>query len=563
MMWAARVFTGIFPVPIGCGRAGVFMLAWLLGGAGFAAGPAASTVPADDRVVELPPLLVSERLDWRYVEAPGMAVLSLCPDDITCELVQGVHRLRQLLPLILPAEFQNRMTAPAELILFDHSDRLMMSKEVMADLLRRSRGSVDAAGRARLLPTAVQVLPNLRLDDTDVTATFALLGPETDRDTLRLTKDHMRFLLQSRTPMLPGWYLEGMMIIFDRTVFEAEAVRIEPLPQVELPAADPAKPPALLPLPALFAWRNLPGEVSRRAVVAQSALFIRWGLDPAQGPGAERFWRLVDRLTGRPFAEPMIEECLGMTTAEAQQRLMRYAPVATAEPLRLEGGNITALRGLKPREATKAEIGWLKGDWERLAVAHVSRSHPELVENYRAQARRTFRRAYETGARDPRFLAAYGITECDAGDPDGRALGLLEPAAAARVPRPRAYVELARLRLAATTGKLDAGQLASVLEPLFAARAQLPPQLDVFLLGAEAWSRAAVTPAAKHLALLNEGLALFPLSGELLWRSANVYAQFGYRTEAMSLAQLGCQVARNETMRGRFAQLRDRLAAAK
>ena len=48
---------------------------------------------------------------------------------------------------------------------------------------------------------------------------------------------------------------------------------------------------------------------------------------------------------------------------------------------------------------------------------------PELAPKYLEQARRTLRRAYDRGERDPRLLAVLGLCECDAGNETGDARG--------------------------------------------------------------------------------------------------------------------------------------------
>ena len=105
-----------------------------------------------------------------------------------------------------------------------------------------------------------------------------------------------------------------------------------------------------------------------------------------------------------------------------------------------------------------------------------------------------------------------------------------------------AGTELARLRLAdclavpATGGKLSADQAADVLTPLFTARQQTPPLPEVYELIAEVWARCAVTPTRGHLAVVSEGVTLFPRRAPLVHRAAALFLEHGHVPEASSLA---------------------------
>ena len=219
------------------------------------------------------------------------------------------------------------------------------------------------------------------------------------------------------------------------------------------------------------------------------------------------------------------------------------------------------------RNATDTEISRLKGDWERLEVGFVKKRSAELAAKYREQARRTLGRAYDHGAREPQLLANLGLCECDAGD-DARAREYLEAAAQLGPIRPRANYELARLRFAAANaapkgagGKLSAEQLTGVFTPLFAARAQSPAMPEVYELVAQGWSRSAVVPTRGHLAVLDEGIRLFPRRSDLIYRTAALLAEQNFSADAAALVEFGLRVARDEADRARFVALQETLAA--
>ncbi|MBI2497880.1 MAG: hypothetical protein HYV75_08220, partial [Opitutae bacterium] len=207
------------------------------------------------------------------------------------------------------------------------------------------------------------------------------------------------------------------------------------------------------------------------------------------------------------------------------------------------------------REATEAEVGRLKGETLLLA-------------GQRDLARTALLIPYLRGERDPALLAALGITEADGGDP-AKARRLLEAAATAHVARPRAYVELARLRLVearaqpeGAAGKVSARQTAAVLEPLLTARNQPPALPELYELIAEAWTHSEVTPKAAQLAALDEGVRLFPRNAGLVYANASLKARSGQIAEAESLIRLGLRVAADAGTREKFEILKAGLPPA-
>jgi hypothetical protein len=205
------------------------------------------------------------------------------------------------------------------------------------------------------------------------------------------------------------------------------------------------------------------------------------------------------------------------------------------------------------REATEAEIGRIKG--ETLILA-----------GHKPAARLALIAPYIRGERDPALLASIGLIERLLND-DVKARKFLEAASAAKAVRPRAYLELARLRYAeaiaqpAAEGKLDATQTASVLTPLFTARSQPPPMPEVYELIGQAWSSCALTPSAAHLAVLDEGVRLFPRNLSLIYTNAALKVKAGLVAEALSVITLGQRLSTDATMRTKFEALKASLPA--
>jgi hypothetical protein len=305
----------------------------------------------------------------------------------------------------------------------------------------------------------------------------------------------------------------------------------------------------------------------RKTWVAQCALVVRWVLDAHPLAEREKFWDLVARGAGGITATSF-QASLGIDFATADAQLAAYLPTAVRKTLTLKPAKPIKPPTLALRDATDVELARLKGDWERLEVGFVKKSTPELADKYLEQARRTLRRPYDRDAREPRLLAALGLCECDAGD-DHAARDFLESAARLGVLRPRAAYELARLRFAEAVaspeeadGRLSTAQVAKIFTPLFAVREQAPPLPEVYELIAHVWARSAYRPTRNHLAVLDEGVRLFPRRSELVYQTAALYAHNGLDAESADLVKLGLLIAPAGTDHDRFAQLEAQLAAA-
>jgi hypothetical protein len=414
---------------------------------------------------------------------------------------------------------------------------------------------------------------NLMLTDADSITTFALVSKSNiDPQRSYLTSGYVRNLLQNRAPALPDWFTAGFMRLYDRMNFEGNTVSVKPLrwdevlvvgrPEVapddrdgatdivriaarqetqrlkarralelgqqplqlnpgdqgrrDMPAAnrkEPAPEPDLrLPLAGLIDGVVPTGDLG--PWLEQAELLVSWGLDPANGR-AEAFWQWIDRVGTEPATEALFQECLGLDYAAATRSIIAYST------------NHRGIRWVLPEalvrppadpvlDATPLQIARLKGEWERLEARYVRKNQPDLEEHYVTLARRTLRRAYDRGDRDPRLLASLGLLELDAGK-KAEAVALLEQAVQAGVIRPRAYYELARLRYdhvfgrsTRNDGKYSAEQVASVVEPLLAGMKQSPPLDAAYELLAHISTQSVMPPSAEVLVVLERGARLFP-----------------------------------------------------
>jgi hypothetical protein len=562
----------------------------------FAAGlvlGAFSAGAAESNVVALPPFLVEETtkaLPWRYADLAGLEVLSSCPERLTRELIANHHRLQVLLGELLPPTLQLRMTEKQILLFVDSAQLPPSSQEVVAQMVLASADKQrieneaapidDGRLRRRPLPPRYTFLPNLRLWDRDAQALFAIVKEsEFDANRVALSPEYIAYILRNRLPALPPWFVSGVLSLFSRARFTEDALTLERLDWLSESGSaalrtGPEANRALLPLEDFFA-----GELSQSDPAlgealslwqAQAALFIRWGLAGRGAPRRAALWRFAERVAVEPLTEMLFQECFGLDFTSAQKQLTAYLPEAMRERLALQPAQRPRLPDYTLRPANEDELARIKGDWERLEIRFVKAQFPALTQKYVEQARRTLMRAYDSGSRDPRLLAVIGLCEVDGGN-DAAARAFLEDAAArTKTLRSRAGYELARLRFAALSVRRDGAeprlspdQAAEVLTPLLATREQEPPLAEVYELIAGVWSVCAQAPTRAQLAVLEEGVRLFPHRSELVHRTAELNLRHGFMDTARWLVTLGLTLSPDGQARARFEALQARLNAAR
>jgi hypothetical protein len=548
---------------------------------------------AESSVIALPPYLVEEAaksLPWRYAEVAGMEVLSSCPERLTRDLIANHHRLHVLLSELVPPALQLKMSGKQTLLFVDSAQLPPTSQEVVAQMAltavdqQRLDNTVvpidDGRLRRRPPPPRYTFLPNLRLWDRDGQALFAVVrASEYDPNRVALTPDYVAYILRHRLPALPPWYISGILTLFSRARFSEDALTLERLDWLSASGSaalqsGPAANRALLPLADFFA-----GELSASDPAlgeglslwqAQAALFVRWGLAGRDAPRRAALATFVTRAAVEPVTEALFRECFGIDFASARTQLTAHLPEAMREKLPLRPSSRVRLPDYPVRPASDVEVARIKGDWERLEIAYVRTHFPTLTAKYVEQARRTLLRAYDGGSRDPQLLAVLGLCEVDAGNDAGARAYLEEAAARDPALRPRARYELARLRFAAArvpsagpASGLTAAQASDVLAPLLAAREQDPPLVEVYTLIADVWAAASQTPTREQLAVLEDGVRLFPRHSELVHRTAELNLRHGHTDAARWQVTLGLTLAPDAATRARFEALQARVGAAR
>jgi hypothetical protein len=511
--------------------------------------PLAAQEPVNRTPIALPDYNVYAARDlpppeeWRYTQIESFEVLSSASETATRGLADGLRRFAYALNLVWPG-MRPALAAPGVIVVCGETGQFGRFLPAAAD---RATPPLVVRLRGPELTALVVDERTKVLESDDPAAGEGGVGRDTGRrvDTGEVVREaYVDLILSGLQPRLPPWLeagLRGLCLDLRMTDREISVGRIEN------PAAAPADAAALAEMAAGVgggaggATMVLPPAAYRiddtgfsRALAARALLpinellgrerpeddragdarlwakqcyaLVHWGLYGDLGKNQRAFLRLVGAALAGPVDDAKFKEAVGLDPDAMLLALRTHIEFTRAKVagLRVDRGEtIPWPAPIEVRAATEGEIGRLKA--RVLAAA----GRP-------AEARAAAVDAYRRGARDPDLLAALGLAELAAGEAE-RARRFLEGAFAGGTTDPRADVELARLRLAeqrAKAGGPDAhlapAALAAVLEPLFAARRQPPPLADTYRLVAEAWSASATPPEPAHLAVLDEGLRLFP-----------------------------------------------------
>ncbi len=554
------------------------------------ASPSASAASSAREVVDLPTFTVEERPvlpepeAWRHASIPGFEVLSNASESATRRIVRDFQRFHQALVTVWPPA-EVRSGLPTLLILCGR-DRAFAAFAPPA-ATPESTGFISVSGSDGEVSAIVLDMETSALGLLSADALAAPEPPAPDGDEVaagvlgglpdfavspyeQLYREYLRLVLSRAQPRAPAWFEEGLAQLFMRMEFSSTHIIVG---RVEDPNTRSLRPGmvedrdfnaalqrrALLPMDELFAVghdsptarRPLGGVWSKQAY-AFVHLCLYSG-DPTLQKGLLTF---VRRLASEPPSEALFRSCFGRSYADAQQAIRAHVDFTRVKAVefRLKKGE----RREEPpdpvfRDATQGEIGRIKGDALRLC------SRPET-------ARTELLAAYLRGERDPALLAALGLEELAAGKHE-RGRRFLEAAARGQVVRPRVYLQLARWRLESVlaarpdpAGRLGYDELAPILQPLGIARRQPPPQFAWYQILTEAWWHAAVTPPAAQLAVLDEGVRLFPGQNAWLLDVARLKQRAGLTADAAAIAEYGERTARDATLRESFIALRRTLA---
>ena len=76
------------------------------------------------------------------------------------------------------------------------------------------------------------------------------------------------------------------------------------------------------------------------------------------------------------------------------------------------------------------------------------------------------------------------------------------------------------------------------------------------------WAHSSVPPTRQNLDVVIEGVRIFFRRPEFVYEASSLMAQYGFKTEAGALADVGLNVATDEKLKSRFIALKESAAPA-
>lgn len=547
---------------------------------------AQTTPTANDIPIELPVYTVTELPDlpppeeWFHARIEGFEVLANGTEAAVRDRLRQFQRFRQALDLVWPG-VSRPPVPPALLVLcganrqFDlflpagerdaeraQSSFSLRGRELSAlvvDLQKKDVfgvGTVDAA--ANLTTDGAVSAGEGTTNDASGGGTATSFQVDSYR---QLYREYVKFVLAASEPRAPVWFEEGLAQLLvameitetSITVGKVEDPNIEGAGMNDGDFNSALKGRALRGMDEIFAVerdspaaRNTIGSLWAKQCYA----FVHWGLYGNNGRNQKAFLTFLIRASREAPTEEMFRACFGKGYGEMLLELRTHAEWTRSKTAGVGAGRGEKIPEPAPvelRPATEAEVGRIKGELM-------------LAADLPAEARRAMAIPYMRGERDPELLALLGLYEARRGDAV-KARKFLEAAVRGQTSRPRAHVELARLRLQEERGKLrdgeklGAAQASAVLGPLYAARS-LPPALpETYALMADVWENCRVSPTPAHLDALEEGLKFFPQDAGLCFAAATLRKRTGSIPAARDLIERGLSLPLDAAMRERFKAL--------
>ncbi len=507
-------------------------------------------VPAE--IVELPKFEVSDNRvllppeSWHYAEIPGFTILSNISERETKRFVRDFLLLQDALTVLMPALGRGETAVPTSLILCggangfdrfmpaDRGDDVYHTNSVFFDDPERAAIVVDFA------------MTELQLDATTTVQSDPYQG---------FYKEYFRHLIRRQSGHPPAWFEEGLVQLLAAIDFNKNWITFAQIGEgATAKDTDFSRLLAgreLLPLPELFARK---AEQDNPAWTAESYAFVHMCLYGRGKRYQAGFAKFVARLGTEEPGEALFKECFKMSFREMESELRAYLGFTDHKWIQMvmnKGQSLAEPPPVVLRDATEAESGRILGEVLRFG-GHGIEAHLALIA------------PYIRGAREPQLLAALGLDERAAGH-DERAIKFLESAARAQVTRPRAYLELARLRYEAAQapdsagGALTPAQVTSVLAPLATARNQPPPMAEIYELTAEVWAHSAQPPTRADLKVINQGVVTFPRRPLLLVHAADLNLRYGDPEDARRIVLHALSFLPNSPARMAIEQVRDEL----
>ena len=526
---------------------------------------------------------------WRHAEIPGFEILSNASDRQTLLLLKDFELFNQAIGVVWPA-LLGRSPVPVSLIICGRGGKFdafvpksaadTESTQGLASLFLR-----NAEGSAIVLDFEAREVALTGLESLGGAAGVENSGYMEVDAYKQLYREYVHSLLARSTPRLSAWVEEGLaqlLMGMKVTPKNIQFAKLEDPNEISLSqsvavaqnaaataAGDVGTATAaaedrdfnaalqrrpLMSFPEMFA-------VTHDSAIARNPLGSNWAKQSAAfvhlclyGEG-QRFQKgfitFLTRTAKEPPTEEIFKECFGMTYKKMLVELRGYIDFTVYKSFEWnsKGGEALQPTAINLRPATQAEIGRIKGEAFILAN-QMEAAHLALVA------------PYARGESDPALLASLGLYERSAGH-DDRARKFLEAATTAKVVRPRAYLELARLRYhaalaqpAAPAGKLSPAQTGGIMSLLLPARSQPPAMAEIYELMGDTLVRGADTPPKDTLQVLFEGVNLFPRRLGIAYQTAVLCLRAGENKGATGLIEHGLRYSTDEAAKARFAELK-------
>ena len=522
---------------------------------------ARGAAPGDGKVTVLDPVFVEASpvasgaagIPWQYFAAPGYEVISRCPNAFNEAYALALKKATAARLAFLPAEFWGDLPTPMKIVIYN---RPPDSRESYVQL-----NPIDLTWSAEdssiLGSDSVRLSHPLTLGDGDAfinCGNYWDIQPRLGDFSVDVDS---AILIETRAPRFPSWFVAGVegpcgvyshralrssfqgdVMVLPNAVWTTTAETVAIQEEAKKMRKDGGKPHvrAMLPLGEVFS--DGMGSDQRELWNAEAALFLRWGL--FRNGKRQAFLDFVNQATKEPVTEALFRKYLGLGYADVQRQLGDYLPDAASD-------SITVPIALPPKEpfdirdATSTEVARIVGNWGRLEGRAAGSLQFEYQRECLDQADRLFERILARKEKDPLFLAEFGLYALQVAD-NGRAREALEAATAAGVVRPRAYVELARLRLQtalpgvpAGIGDLNEADFTQIIGLLTTARTQMPSLLSCYFVLERVLEHAPSRPTRQELWPLGEGARLFPQNATLAYKVATLCRNLGYVDDAAAI----------------------------
>lgn len=489
---------------------------------------------------------------WYYTKISGQEVLSSASRRRTEEMARDITQLLHALELA-DTTLMPRQKVPLRIVISGRTDQfLSLAPQALES------GETDPETAALGGPESplyvinagarnLERIINTADPDAEPGTSEADARGMNAVDAVRLLRaGYIRTVISQQRPPLPPWFIEGLTQVLTWTRITENSVT---LGYIEDPnktgaiggkdlepgrgnaANDFRRSPsqtrdslsdsldfnaalassALFPMSELFSsdLRSFRGYENAYQLIRwkkQCHAFVHWGLFGDYGKHEKQFLAFMKRLQSEPMTERLFQESFGMNYSAGLAALRTHIEVTRVKVVGKRAGKgekLPPAPKVEVREATLLEVARLK------SIVYTAGGQPE-------KAREELILAYRRGERSADLVAELGLADLAAGKRD-QALRHLALATKEKSTRTRAYLALARARLEdrlvkpqGKAGKLSYEQLLGVLEPLILARSQAPRSPEIYTLFAETWAQADVAPPPQHLALIDEGLKLFP-----------------------------------------------------